>query len=285
MRTPVRSFYKSAFSKSNAGRLSFQSDRKLHSRSKSKHSDLSPSLEAAKAILSRANNLVQMTKSRLAGITLREDLSDCSDNEIAETKGVPKNSLREVIYKDESPTPQHSKVKGEDKCEDEDLSVESIMKSLHLEEYLPVIVENKIMVEDLLLLTKDDIKELGLPIYARNRILAFQKYFRVHREVPEEALTTILKEMYAPALIDAIQKSKAQPLAKQSNVCVSMNVENSDIQNEIRDFQREYKKVQVQAQKENVNTLNMIKKISEKHKEQLARYKADIQSIIGVIKH
>ena len=53
-----------------------------------------------------------------------------------------------------------------------------MLSSLGLTRYDPVFTENEIELEDLFLLSSTDLSEMGLKIGARNRILAFQQFFR-----------------------------------------------------------------------------------------------------------
>ena len=49
---------------------------------------------------------------------------------------------------------------------------------LQISQYEATFAQNEIEAEDMILLSKDDMVELGLPIAARNRVLAFQTYYQ-----------------------------------------------------------------------------------------------------------
>ena len=55
--------------------------------------------------------------------------------------------------------------------------------------------EQEIRLYDLFLLTKSDLKELGLPIAARNRILAFQNYYKKYSN--PDHLSALFKQQTA----------------------------------------------------------------------------------------
>ncbi len=94
-----------------------------------------------------------------------------------------------------------------------ELNVESIIEALDISELGPTLRDNKVRLEDLLLLTKDDMKELGIPIYARNRLLAFQRFFRSHRDAPVThcLLYDILRSLYNPAFISMLEENDPEP--------------------------------------------------------------------------
>lgn len=161
--------------------------------------EVSPSLEAAKSILTRANNLLQITRTRLAKLPTNHDDS-C-------------NQIEGSVELTLSP-----KVKS--------ITIEDIMNGLGLTELLPSFLENRIYAEDFLLLSKDDIKEL--PIYARNRILAFQSYFKTHKDtpiLPNDLLRNVLKEIYNPTLIDNLQMSHNEIKSKSTLAPLQEHIE------------------------------------------------------------
>jgi len=221
--------------------------------------EASPSLETAKAILNRANGLLQATRTRLSKLPSRTP----SDTHEDDNKDVLKITQNHMI-----------------------ISIEDIINGLELCEFLHIFLKNKIHAKDLLLLSKDDIKEMALPIYARNRILAFQNYFKDNKDihiVPGELFKNLLKQIYNPSLIDALGKSHKESviakiggeLERSIKENVEVNVERlgkdvvndtpsfssrvefrfdeesvnkrvlseiTDIQNELRDLHKEYNK-------------------------------------------
>ena len=242
------------------------------------------------------------------------------------------------------------------------VTLESVIESLDLCELLPTFAENKMKLEDLLLLSREDMKEMGIPIYGRNRILAFQKYFQTHKEeeIIPSLLHQILKSLYNPSFIvmlnsedepadistanqkisiiakegspnedrslarlafelkenspDCSKEAKAETIPPKSQTpsfsarsdmkfgdnkiqterrpqkCVlqELSFENQDPRDEMRNFEQEYGKIRGNPPEEKKrsefakNVISGPLKASDKHKEQLERYRAEMQSIFGI---
>ena len=62
------------------------------------------------------------------------------------------------------------------------LTLHNILKSLGLSQYIQLFNSQGFQLADFLLLTREDLIELGLPISARNRILAFQNYLKSKKQ-------------------------------------------------------------------------------------------------------
>eukprot|EP01022_Parablepharisma_sp_SALTPOND_P012353 TRINITY_DN1584_c0_g1_i1.p1 TRINITY_DN1584_c0_g1~~TRINITY_DN1584_c0_g1_i1.p1 ORF type:complete len:455 (+),score=46.02 TRINITY_DN1584_c0_g1_i1:2776-4140(+) len=383
------------------------------SRSKSRGRNLmpqaSPSLQTAKCMLERANNLLANTRNRLAGLdSQKETPKGKYENVIEHRKGcamhkgplhyapvrTSKGNTRSVFaqlqlndnlvtsFDMKNPVSSNVSHISQSPVPEPELNLpasaftlEDIISGLDLSEINSTLVENRIRVEDLLLLTKEDMKELGIPIYARNRILAFQNYFKTHKEtmVVRNLLHNILKEMFNPSLIDGLKETETQKIsiiAKEESPYKSPNEDKSlarlaselkgtcepyeevnqnikveptitiksqtpsfsaraelkfgeenrlqterktilreinvgnqcaDVQEEMRDFHKEYCKVhktpgmqrnaEVRKTRKSKENMSISKgatkgaKASDKHKEQLEKYREELESILGVFHH
>eukprot|EP00826_Nyctotherus_ovalis_P014388 TRINITY_DN14004_c0_g1_i2.p1 TRINITY_DN14004_c0_g1~~TRINITY_DN14004_c0_g1_i2.p1 ORF type:complete len:309 (+),score=79.20 TRINITY_DN14004_c0_g1_i2:94-1020(+) len=160
-----------------------------------------------------------------------------------------------------------------------------IVVGLDLVEFIPTFTENKINYEDLLLLSKEDMKEIGLPIYARNRIAAFQSYLKKGRTIStssRDLLQDILRSIYNPAFIDLIENSntahKLSDSLSKENVRAKEVDENVPVSEDGRESREQTKEVQ-----EVKYVPGYMQRHSEKHKESLNRYKAELDSMLEAL--
>lgn len=110
------------------------------------------------------------------------------------------NSTKICYYSNE----QHIKPE-----QDKEITIDSVIEALDLLEFRQIFTENLATIEDLLLLTKEDMIELHTPIFARNRIMAFQKYFQTNKDivVSKKLFYDILKTRYNPSFIEILEKT------------------------------------------------------------------------------
>lgn len=160
-----------------------------------------------------------------------------------------------------------------------------IVVGLDLVEFIPTFTENKINYEDLLLLSKEDMKEIGLPIYARNRIAAFQSYLKKERTISansKDLLQDILRSIYNPAFIDLIENSstahKLSESSSKENAKTKEANENVPGNEDGRESREPPREVQ-----ETRHVPGCMQRHSEKHKESLNRYKAELDSMLEAL--
>eukprot|EP00826_Nyctotherus_ovalis_P059695 TRINITY_DN8328_c0_g1_i1.p1 TRINITY_DN8328_c0_g1~~TRINITY_DN8328_c0_g1_i1.p1 ORF type:complete len:332 (-),score=44.55 TRINITY_DN8328_c0_g1_i1:120-1115(-) len=175
-------------------------------------------------------------------------------------------------------------------------TLETLLAGLKLSEFTSLFTENGIKTEDLLLLDREDMKELKFPLYARNRVLALQEYLKQTKEViigDKGLLHDVIKEIYHPELSASLKtncKREPERVAhglnagdEKANGANNMQDNESiifaeeDAQEEIRDFHKEYYKASKSPMK-NCSTSK-----SERHKGQLEKYRAELDSIIGAM--
>jgi len=393
----------------------------------------SPSIQTAKCMLERANNLLATTRTRLGQLKEnKENLNISKSIVVSPAKTDPEimpNNKRTNSTEKPQKIMTYAPVyhlKGNKKTitnmlPDNNLSIASfdlksddqnstpvtenpvfkitlkgVIQALDLCDLEKIFEETHLSkLEDFLLLTKDDMREMNIPIYARNRIVAFQTYFKNQGKdikITQGLFYNILKEIYNPSLIDLIKDAEnkeiiltepnnqklsiieqtespskspnedktlqklASDLKGTSEISISpeiskmsinnqksqtpsfsahqelkfgknafteyntlrnpvlselKNANNCDnLQEEMRDFNREYNKAQdkfgtvktakisgviktigkdnkltfMKENKINYENKGGYQKVSEKHKEQLEKYRQELESILGLNK-
>ena len=159
-----------------------------------------------------------------------------------------------------------------------------IIVGLDLTECVGILIENKINYEDLLLLTKEDMKEIGLPIYARNRIIAFQEYLKRGKSMSLESkdlLQDILRSIYNPVFVELINDNNIHS-TYNFNDPVTQSKENLPIREQgANSSTTNLKRNKIEEIPEVKYMPSYIQKHSNKHKESLNKYKAELDTMLA----
>ncbi|XP_078269645.1 SEC23-interacting protein isoform X2 [Rhinoraja longicauda] len=97
-----------------------------------------------------------------------------------------------------------------DEQEDEFLSLSEALESLSLSEYLATLEKEKIDMESLLMCTVDDLKEMGIPLGPRKKIINFVKEKANEQAKKKAAMEKAALEALKKTQQEALQKSKEE---------------------------------------------------------------------------
>jgi len=132
-----------------------------------------------------------------------------------------------------------------------DARVAQLLEELGLQEYLEAFEANQITMEDLQLLTKEDLCELGLPIGPRNRILRATGKLAVpkfNRSQANQEVSAFLKE------VDNIRYRKAQ---------TSRRVKLTDLSSFLNEISQKQQRIMNQIHKNKSTIKNLSKSHSQ----------------------